>query len=59
MDDRATRQLALETGSRERQDISARSLRRAAKFVGDVLWWSFLTVIFASITIGVATEVFL
>jgi hypothetical protein len=59
LDDHATRHLALEPGTRGGPEVSSGVLRRTAKFVGDVLWWSFLTVIFASITIGIATEVFL
>ena len=59
MDNRATSQLALKPHTHGGSHTSAGFLRRTAKVVGDVLWWSFLTVIFASITIGVATEVFL
>lgn len=33
-------------------------LRRSAKFVGDALWFLFLSVIFSSISIGVAARLF-
>ncbi len=59
MKDGATNQLVLEPDLEGRKVKSVGSIGRAAKFVGDVLWWSFLTVIFASITIGVATELLL
>jgi hypothetical protein len=55
LNDRATNQLVLEPDLQGRVK-SVGPITRAAKFVGDVLWWSFLTAIFASITIGVATE---
>jgi hypothetical protein len=56
LNDRATNQLVLEPDLQGRTVKSVGPITRAAKFVGDVLWWSFLTAIFASITIGVATE---
>ena len=59
MHDRATNQLVLEPDLEDRTAESVGPIGRAVKFVGDVLWWSFLTVIFASITIGVATELLL
>ena len=59
MNDRATRQLAFEPDLNAVPDVSGKLLRRTAKVVGDVLWWAFLTVIFGSITIGVATELLL
>ena len=59
LNDHATRQLALEPEVGIGADASLKPLRRAAKIVGDVLWWSFLTVVFGSITIGVATELLL
>lgn len=58
MNDRAPNQLAMEPDL-EQQGEAVILLRRAAKVAGDVLWWSFLSVIFASITIGVATELLL
>lgn len=59
LNDRAAQQLALEPDTAGPPDVSAGPVWRAVKVVGDVLWWSFLMVIFASITVGVATELFL
>ena len=54
-----TTQLATEPDTSAMPDASIKLHRRAAKVVGDVLWWSFLALIFGSITIGVATELLL
>ena len=59
MNDSSTRRLASEPDAGGGTDVSGKLYRRAAKVVGDVLWWSFLTLIFGSITIGVATELLL
>lgn len=55
----ATTQLAAEPDTSGTSDISTPAYRRAVKLVGDLLWWSFLTLIFGSIAIGVATELLL
>jgi len=55
----ATTQLATEPDTSGTSDISTPAYRRAAKLAGDLLWWSFLTVVFGSIAIGVATELLL
>lgn len=56
MSERASKLLAPKPAAGEDAEVSPGRIRRAAKVVGDVLWYSFLTVIFGSITIGVATE---
>jgi hypothetical protein len=50
--------MATDLAATERPNSSINLVRRAVRVVGDILWWSFLFVIFASITVGVATELF-
>ncbi len=58
MDPSMATDLATGRAATERPNSSINLVRRAAGVVGDILWWSFLFVIFASITVGVATELF-
>lgn len=47
---------ATEPDGRALPDVPIHFLRRTAKIVGDVLWFAFLSVIFSSVSVGVAAR---
>ena len=58
MDRLTAAHIAPEPAVRSMPDVSIDFLQRTAKFVGDALWFSFLSLIFTSISVGLTARWF-